>query len=83
MDNGYVVPLGLLYGTDDHLVRDGPGEYDHQVRRPNLLLHGPVFLCKDLGAESVAFADILVAADHTFVAADDDCAHNNLSFLVR
>ena len=83
-DNGDFVFLGLLHGTDHHLMRDGFGKQDHQIRGTDLFFHGTVFLGKDLGIVAVALTDLLIAADHTFVSADDDNAHGFtfLSYVV-
>ena len=80
MQHRNAVFLGLLGGADHHLVRNRAGKQNHQVWRTDLLLHGTVFLGKHLCLIAVLLAYLLVAANHTFVSADNYNAHNGYPF---
>ena len=73
--HGNPVLLGLLGGADDHFVGDGICKQDHQIGGTDLFLHGAVLLGEDLGLIAMALTDFLIAADHTFVAANNYYAH--------
>ena len=80
MEHRDAVFLGLLGGADHHFVGNGAGKQNHQVGRADLLLHGAVLLGEYLGLVAVFLTYFLVAADHTFVAADNYNAHNGYPF---
>ena len=81
MQHRNTVLFGLLCGTDHHFMGDSAGEQDHKIRRTDLLFHGAVFLGENLGLIPVLFADFLLAADHTFITANDNNAHKGILSL--
>ena len=76
--NGFF--LCFFYCAVYHFVGNGTGEQDHQIRHPDLFLHGSFFLGKNFRLASEAFADILILTYHSFISAYNYNAHNSLSF---
>ena len=76
--NGFF--LCFFYCAVYHFVGNGTGEQDHQIRHPDLFLHGSFFLGKNFRLASEAFADILILTYHSFITAYNYNAHNSLSF---
>ena len=73
-----VLPSSLAGGTFHHFVRDGAGEQNNQIGRPNLSFK----ICRHVGkhfcAAAVTLTDIFVLAFHSLIAADDYYTHDGL-----
>ena len=74
--------LRLFRGHADHFMRDCSGEYDHHIRRTDLILEVGGKLGENLAFTSVFSADFFVTAVHTVMTADNDDAHLFISLML-
>ena len=73
--NGHIIFLGCLDSTLHHLVGHGIGKKDHQIGIPQFVPKSAGGLREDLRLTLIALAKVLIAAFHTFVAAQNHNTH--------
>ena len=70
-----IKPLDLALRALEHLVGERPGETDHQVGIPELILKAPGRFDEYFRAALIFPAQILVLAFHAFVSSQYDHTH--------
>ena len=73
--------LRLFRGHADHFMRDRSGEYDHHIRRTDLILEVGGKLGENLAFTSVFFAYLFILTVHSVVTADNNNAHGSPPWL--
>ena len=75
--NGHIIFLGCLDSTLHHLVGNGLGKQDHQIRRADLLFDRTGFFRKHLGIVAVGCTNVCILTAHSLVSADNYNTHRN------
>ena len=81
--NDGAAALELAHRALHHLVRHRAREEDHQVGASHFLAEAAAGLGENFALTLIAVTQVLVAALHTFVAAENDDAHKLLLSLIR
>ena len=81
--NGHIIFLGCLDSTLHHLVGHRAGKKDHQIGSAHFFAQTAARLRKDFALTPIAVTQVLIAALHTLVAAENHNAHKMLPSLIR
>ena len=68
-------------GAVDHLMGDGIGKEDHQIRGADLSAEIPGHFGEHLCLVAVLFADGFILLLHSLISADDDNTHIDTSLV--